>query len=296
MIDMRAMRAYRQNRVRPAAQAAGRRSSAALRSGEYPLRHRRRQHAGLQDAFCGRAVLLNRRGRSGGPVRHPGVCPRGERARDDRRAAPAGELLHNLRRRQRRCACRSMGRRTRGPAGGAWRRQSTAGSRPSRAGADASVGRPRNRGDRRPGGNGTRPFDKIEGRNRLHVDLDRRVRSGRGVYPRGAQAGRHRERALGADGPRQHRRGRGVARMPPSDLGRADQSLAQGSLRPHGAGRRVRLLHRLLPHLILRARLAEFYEPGWPSENQRKLYGLAYEEVHHNMSLIKPGVGFQEYA
>ena len=39
-----------------------------------------------------------------------------------------------------------------------------------------------------------------------------------------------------------------------------------------------------------------FCEPGWPSENQRKLYGLAYEEVHHNMSLIKPGVGFQEYA
>ena len=39
-----------------------------------------------------------------------------------------------------------------------------------------------------------------------------------------------------------------------------------------------------------------FCEPGWPSEIQRKLYGVAYEEVHHNMSLIKPGVGFQEYA
>ena len=39
-----------------------------------------------------------------------------------------------------------------------------------------------------------------------------------------------------------------------------------------------------------------FCEPGRPSDNQRKLYGLAYEEVHHNMSLIKPGVGFQELA
>ncbi len=39
-----------------------------------------------------------------------------------------------------------------------------------------------------------------------------------------------------------------------------------------------------------------FCEPGRPSDNQRTLYGLAYEEVHHNMSLIKPGVGFQELA
>ena len=39
-----------------------------------------------------------------------------------------------------------------------------------------------------------------------------------------------------------------------------------------------------------------FCEPGRPSDNQRKLYGLAYEEVHHNMSLIKAGVGFQELA
>ena len=89
------------------------------------------------------------------------------------------------------------------------------------------------------------------------------------------------------------------ARMPPSDLGRADQSLAPGSLRPHGAGRRarrlrhrrhrrVRLLHRLLPQLILRARSTE--------RKPTQLYGLAYEEVHHNMSLIKPGVGAQEFA
>ena len=39
-----------------------------------------------------------------------------------------------------------------------------------------------------------------------------------------------------------------------------------------------------------------FCEPGRPSDNQRKLYGLAYEEVHYNMSLIKAGVGFQELA
>ena len=39
-----------------------------------------------------------------------------------------------------------------------------------------------------------------------------------------------------------------------------------------------------------------FCEPGRPSDNQRTLYGLAYEEVHHNMLLIKPGVGFQELA
>ena len=39
-----------------------------------------------------------------------------------------------------------------------------------------------------------------------------------------------------------------------------------------------------------------FCEPGWPSANLRKLHGLAYEEVHHNMSLIKTGVGFQEFA
>jgi Xaa-Pro aminopeptidase len=39
-----------------------------------------------------------------------------------------------------------------------------------------------------------------------------------------------------------------------------------------------------------------FCEPGRPSDNQRKLYGLAYEEVHHNMSLIRAGVGFQELA
>ncbi len=39
-----------------------------------------------------------------------------------------------------------------------------------------------------------------------------------------------------------------------------------------------------------------FCEPGRPSDNQRRLYGLAYEEVHHNMALIKPGVGFQELA
>ena len=39
-----------------------------------------------------------------------------------------------------------------------------------------------------------------------------------------------------------------------------------------------------------------FCEPGRPSDNQRKLYRLAYEELHHNMALIKPGVGFQEFA
>ena len=87
--------------------------------------------------------------------------------------------------------------------------------------------------------------------------------------------------------------------MPPSDLGRADQSLAQGSLRPHGAGREfVAFDTDVIGAFGYCTDFSRnlFCEPGRPSDNQRKLYGLSYEEVHHNMSLIKPGVGFQEYA
>ncbi len=36
--------------------------------------------------------------------------------------------------------------------------------------------------------------------------------------------------------------------------------------------------------------------PGKPSANQRKLYKLAYEEVHHNISVLKAGMTFREYA
>lgn len=36
--------------------------------------------------------------------------------------------------------------------------------------------------------------------------------------------------------------------------------------------------------------------PGKPSEAQRTLYKLAYEQVHHNMDILKPGMSFREYA
>ena len=35
---------------------------------------------------------------------------------------------------------------------------------------------------------------------------------------------------------------------------------------------------------------------GRPSDEQRKLYQLAYEQVHHNMGIIKPGMTFREVA
>jgi Xaa-Pro aminopeptidase len=39
-----------------------------------------------------------------------------------------------------------------------------------------------------------------------------------------------------------------------------------------------------------------FCGPGRPSARQRELYRLAYEELAHNMALIKPGVTFRELA
>ena len=37
-----------------------------------------------------------------------------------------------------------------------------------------------------------------------------------------------------------------------------------------------------------------FCGPGRPSAEQKRLYGLAYEQIHHNMALLKPGLGFKE--
>ena len=39
---------------------------------------------------------------------------------------------------------------------------------------------------------------------------------------------------------------------------------------------------------------AFFCEPGKPSDYQRELYSRAFEEVHHNLQLMKPGAGFRE--
>ena len=36
--------------------------------------------------------------------------------------------------------------------------------------------------------------------------------------------------------------------------------------------------------------------PDKPTAIQRELYRTAYEQVHHNMALLKPGVSFKEYA
>ena len=36
--------------------------------------------------------------------------------------------------------------------------------------------------------------------------------------------------------------------------------------------------------------------PNAPTAHQRELYGLAYEQVHHNMGIIGPGVTFREYS
>ena len=35
--------------------------------------------------------------------------------------------------------------------------------------------------------------------------------------------------------------------------------------------------------------------PGKPTPGQRELYKLAFEEVHHNIGLVKPGLGFREF-
>ncbi|MBX6324035.1 MAG: aminopeptidase P family protein [Rhodospirillaceae bacterium] len=39
-----------------------------------------------------------------------------------------------------------------------------------------------------------------------------------------------------------------------------------------------------------------FCGPGRPSDEQRRLYGLAMEQIHHNLALLRPGVGFRELA
>ena len=39
-----------------------------------------------------------------------------------------------------------------------------------------------------------------------------------------------------------------------------------------------------------------FCGPGRPSSEQRRIYGMAWDQIHHNIDLIKPGVGFREFA
>jgi Xaa-Pro aminopeptidase len=39
-----------------------------------------------------------------------------------------------------------------------------------------------------------------------------------------------------------------------------------------------------------------FCEPGRPSDAQRALYGLAHEQIHHNLELLRPGTSFREMA
>src|SRR3546814_5800613 len=35
---------------------------------------------------------------------------------------------------------------------------------------------------------------------------------------------------------------------------------------------------------------------GRPSDAQRRLYGLAWEQIHFNLQLLRPGLGFRELA
>lgn len=39
-----------------------------------------------------------------------------------------------------------------------------------------------------------------------------------------------------------------------------------------------------------------FCGPGRPSPELRRLYGIAWEQVHHNLALLRPGIGFRELA
>jgi Xaa-Pro dipeptidase len=39
-----------------------------------------------------------------------------------------------------------------------------------------------------------------------------------------------------------------------------------------------------------------FCGPGRPSEAQKRLYGLAYEQIHINLDLLRPGIGFREFS
>jgi Xaa-Pro dipeptidase len=39
-----------------------------------------------------------------------------------------------------------------------------------------------------------------------------------------------------------------------------------------------------------------FCGPGRPSAEQKRLYGMAYEQIHTNLDLLRPGIGFCEFA
>ena len=39
-----------------------------------------------------------------------------------------------------------------------------------------------------------------------------------------------------------------------------------------------------------------FCGPGRPSEEQKRLYGMAYEQIHTNLELLKPGLSYREFA
>ncbi|MEE8203009.1 MAG: M24 family metallopeptidase, partial [Alphaproteobacteria bacterium] len=39
-----------------------------------------------------------------------------------------------------------------------------------------------------------------------------------------------------------------------------------------------------------------FCEPGRPSDEQRRLYKYAYEQIRHNIDILKPGMSFREYS
>ena len=41
---------------------------------------------------------------------------------------------------------------------------------------------------------------------------------------------------------------------------------------------------------------SHFCGPGRPSDEQRRVYRLAWEMIHHNVDLVKPGLAFVEYA
>lgn len=39
-----------------------------------------------------------------------------------------------------------------------------------------------------------------------------------------------------------------------------------------------------------------FCHPGVPSAEQKRLYGIAYENLHYNLDLVRPGMSFREYS
>jgi Xaa-Pro aminopeptidase len=46
----------------------------------------------------------------------------------------------------------------------------------------------------------------------------------------------------------------------------------------------------------LRKARAKWVGTEQPSDEQRRLYGLAYEQIHTNLDLVKAGLGFREFA